>query len=851
MSAGGAVSGSTPLCSPMIKRPSLMLVDAMSQVFRAYYAIRGLTNSKGLPTNATYGFALMVNRVLEKFPPDYVAMVFDSSVPTHRHERYPEYKANREKMPPDLAEQIPYIKQFCEAMRIPMLEVPGQEADDVIGTLARRAPREGLHPVIVTLDKDMMQLVTADTLVLNTSKDDRIIGPDEVQELFGVTPDQIIDLLGLWGDSADNVPGAPGIGEKGARALVERFGSIEACLEHAGEVKARRQRESLIEYREQILLSKELVTINTEVPIEVDWEALKHRHPDGETLVPLLRELDFTTLLKAQLEAGAGTSEDGWETIKADEPPDVGDEFSVWFDEDRAFLWAGEGALYDILVEKAAPLLSDSGKRKILHNAKAAILALCAKGLTLAPPYDDVMLMAYLLDPNSGKYEVADLVRASFGKNLDEEQTDEAAWIHRVHELLRPRIREELEDLYSRIELPLVPVLAEIEENGIMLDVGVLETMSRDMAGELNGLTSRIHELAGEEFNINSPKQLGVVLFEKLNLPPPRKLKKSGQYSTAIEVLEHLAETYELPQRILDFRQRAKFKSTYVDVLPKTIDDEGRLHTSFNQTAAATGRLSSHDPNLQNIPIRTELGRNIRAAFVACEGTTMLSADYSQVELRILAHLSGDDRLIEAFLNGADIHRSTAAEVLDVPADEVTGDQRSRAKAVNFGIVYGQTPFGLAKQLGISRTEAEEFIERYFDRYPRVRNYIENALAEARDNGLTRTLFGRIRQIPEINSRNGTLRNMAERMAINAPVQGSAADLIKLAMIRISEEFRRRKVKTTMVLQVHDELIFEVPRGEESIIDPIREWMSSVADLRVPLVVDAKVGPNWRDLTPV
>lgn len=833
----------------MIKRPLLLIVDAMSQVFRAYYAVRGLTNKQGLPTNATYGFALMLNRVLEKYPPDYIAMVFDSSAPTHRHIRYPEYKANRDKMPAELAEQIPYIKQFCDAMRVPILEVPGQEADDVIGTLAREAAGEGLYPVIVSIDKDMMQLVTPDTLVLNTSKDDRIIGPGEVMEMFGVTPDRIIDLLGLWGDSSDNVPGAPGIGEKGARALIEQFGSIEACLEHAEEVKARRQRDSLIEFRDQILLSKELVTINTAVPIDIEWPKLQIQTPDSESLIPLLRELDFTTLLKTHLEAGGGGPTPVPETVTAEDLPELDGEIAVSIHAGRARVWAGDGPAYDVPLEKAASLLSDSGKHKIVHNAKATILALGPRGMKLVPPYDDPMLMAYLLDPNSGKYEIASLAQSLFGSGVNEDRNDDVVWAHRIHGHLRPRVKQEVEDLYTRIDLPLVSVLAQIEENGILLDVPVLQRMSEEMAGELEGLTSRIYELAGEEFNINSPKQLGVILFEKLNLPPPRKHRKSGQYSTAVEVLEQLAETHELPQRILDYRQRAKFKSTYVDVLPKMIDMGGRLHTSFNQTVAATGRLSSHDPNLQNIPIRTELGRNIRAAFVARKGTTLLSADYSQVELRILAHLSGDDSLIEAFLNGDDIHRSTAAEVLDIPVGEVTGEQRSRAKAVNFGIVYGQTPFGLARQLGIGRQEAEEFIERYFSRYPRVRDYIENALSEARDSGLTRTMFGRIRQIPEINSRNGMLRSMAERMAVNAPIQGSAADIIKLAMIRIADELGRRKMKTTMVLQIHDELIFEVPESETDVIELVRDLMSGVANLKVPLVVDTRLGPNWRDLT--
>ena len=835
----------------MIKRPLILIVDAMSQVYRAYYAIRGLTNAEGVPTNATYGFALMLNRVLGKFPPDYIAMVFDSSEPTPRHIRYPEYKATRERMPDDLGEQIPYIKGLCTAMNVPMLEVAGQEADDVIGTLARRAAGENIHPVIVTIDKDMMQLVTEDTVVLNTSRDDLVIGPEQVKELFGVTPAQIPDLLGLWGDASDNIPGAPGIGEKGAKALIARFGSIEACLEHAAEVTAKRQRESLLNNRDQILLSKELVVIDTAVEFDVDWEQLKTRPPDQDALVTLLRELDFTSLLKAQLEAADTVEPESAviEVVQTDDTERIGNSFAFTLSEDSLLAWTGDGPIYEFDADKTRALLGDREKHKVAHNLKAAMLELNRRGISLVPPYDDSMLMAFLLMPNRGKYTIAELVNELFGQSAAESDVN---WVHRLHDDLRPKIRQDLEDLYTRIELPLVPVLAAMEETGILLDVPVLESMSETIAVEIEGLTSAIYELAGEEFNINSPKQLGTILFEKLNLPPSRKLRKSGQYSTAVEVLEELAENYELPRLILEYRQRAKFKSTYVDVLPKLIDsDQGRLHTSFNQTGAATGRLSSSDPNLQNIPVRTQMGRDIRAAFIPRSGTTMFSADYSQVELRVLAHLSGDTNLIEAFLAGADIHRSTAAEVLGIAPDQVTSDQRSRAKAINFGIVYGQTPYGLARQLGISRDEAEEFIDRYFNRYPHVRSYIENALSDARETGQTQTLFGRIRQIPEINSKNGMRRSMAERMAINAPIQGTAADIIKLAMIRIHDEIRRRKLETRMVLQVHDELIFEVPENELDVVTQVRDWMSGVADLKVPLVVDTKVGPNWRDLNPV
>ena len=829
----------------MIKKPTFMLVDAMSQVFRAYFAIRGLSNSHGVPTNATYGFALMLKRVLEKFPPDYMAIVFDSSEPTPRHIRYPEYKATRARMPEDLGQQLPYIHSYCDAMRIATLEVAGQEADDVIGTAARLARERGWYPVIVTLDKDMMQLVDEDTLVLNTSRDDRVIGPDQVRELFGVSPDQITDLLGLWGDSSDNIPGAPGIGEKGAKALIQRFGSLEATLEHAGEVSAKRQRESLEQNSEQILLSKSLVIIDRNVPVDIDWNALEVGPPDHDVLVGLLRELEFNTMLAEQL--ASDPSVPPIEVVRSETLPEIGSTFSFDIAEDRIVIWDGTGPACDLpLDQTVAGLLADPEKRKVAHDVKSALLQLRKRGMDLAPPYDDSMLMAYLLMPNRGKYWLESLTTELYGQTTENGRVQ---WVERLDRELRPRIEEQLPDVYSQIELPLIPILADIETTGIALDTTILETMSGEMQSEIEVLTARIYELAGREFNINSPKQLGEILFEELSLPGSRKLRKSGQYSTSVDVLEELAATYELPRLILDFRQRSKFKSTYVDVLPKLIREEtGRLHTSLNQAGAATGRLSSSDPNLQNIPTRTELGRRIRGAFVAREGTTMLSADYSQIELRLLAHLSGDDGLIDAFLNKADIHRSTAAEVLGLELEDVTSEQRSRAKAVNFGIVYGQTPFGLAKQLGISRDEAEGFIDRYFGRYPRVRDYIETSLVEARETGETRTMFGRIRQIPEINSKNGMRRSMAERMAINAPLQGSAADIIKLAMIRVSEGLREESLVTQMVLQVHDELLFEIPEDEMDVVEQVRGWMSGVAELRVPLIVDTKSGPNWKDL---
>jgi len=829
----------------ILKHPLFLIIDGMSQAYRAYFAIRGLASTQGLPTNAIYGFAIMLKRVLEKFPPDYIAVAFDSSERTARHTQYDLYKATRKKMPSDLVQQMPYIRKFCGAMRIPVLEIPGQEADDIIASVTTRAVEAGLYPVVVTLDKDLYQLV--DTIViLNTSKDDLIVDRDKVQELFGVTPEQIPDLLGLWGDSSDNVPGAPGIGEKGARDLIQKFGSIENLLEHAEEVTNTKHRTSLVENKAQILLSKQLVTIHTDLPIDVDWDDFKVQAPDRAALMPLLKELEFTGLIKEYLPPEAGPT---FEVQRTEEVPAFSGHVLFDVHGDRVSFWSGEGPVFSVpLDQRVAAVLSDPTIRKTTYDLKEAMLKLLRHGVELVPPYDDPMLMAYLLFPNRGKYELPDVVFELFGRTMapDEERTP---WIDRLSKQLAPQMEQQVAEPYQDIELPLSRVLVEMERAGIRIDVRVLEKMSQEMGIQLDDLTRRICEIADCEFNINSPRQLGEILFDKLNLPRPRKLRKSGQYSTAVEILEELAVQHELPRLVLEYRQLAKFKSTYIDVIPKLIDPQsGRLHTSFHQAAASTGRLSSSNPNLQNIPVRAELGRKIRGGFIPEEGWWFVSADYSQVELRILAHLSNDQRLAEAFAAGEDVHRRTAAAVLRVPIDAVMPAQRERAKAVNFGIVYGQTPFGLAQQLGITPEEAADFIHRYFEQYQGVQQYIENCLREARDTGITRTLFGRIRQHPEINSRNGMRRSMAERTAINSPIQGTAADIIKIAMIRISNELRCRKLQTRMVLQVHDELIFEVPEDELWIRDEIRDVMQNVVQMKVPLTVDVKQGRTWEQL---
>ena len=825
-----------------IKHPLFLIFDGMSQAYRAHFAIRDLSNSQGLPTNAVFGFALMLKRVLQKYPPEYIAIALDGPAPTVRHGQYAPYKATRKKMPDDLAQQIPYIKRFCDAMRIPILELPGYEADDIIATVSKQAVAQGFFPVVVTLDKDLYQIIDT-ILVLNTSKDDMLVDRAKVQELFGVTPEQIPDLLGLWGDSSDNVPGAPGIGEKTAKDLIRRFGSIEATLERAGEVQNAKQRASLMDNREQILMSKELVTIDASVPISVDWADLSVKPPNRAALLPLLKELEFSAMVKDYLPE---PTEPAIDIVESESLPAIGERLFFHLKDDRIFLWTGSGSVTSMrLDERTGALLANPKIRKIAWDLKNAIHQLARHGLAIAPPYDDPMLMAFLLMPNRGKYDLADVAFELFG----ETSMEPAVATQKLFEQFQPQIESETAQAYHEIDLPLAPVLVGMERDGIRIDPTVLQKMSIEMGGQMEGLTAAIYASAGCEFNINSPRQLGEILFEKLNLPHSKKLKKSGQYSTAVEVLEELAKDFEIPRLVLEYRQFSKFKSTYVDVIPQLVDAKtGRLHTTFNQTGAATGRLSSINPNLQNIPVRSEMGRKIRGAFIPEDGWQFVAADYSQVELRIVAHLSGDARLAEAFHSGEDVHRRTAADVLGIPMDQITPAQRNSAKAVNFGIVYGQTPYGLAQQLGISTEEAADFIARYFERYQGVQRYIESCLSTARDSGITRTLFGRLRQHPEINSKNGLRRSMAERTAINSPIQGTAADIIKLAMIQIADELRSSRMRTRMVLQVHDELIFEVPEEELSVRDMIRRRMENVVQLSVPLTVDIKQGLTWNSL---
>jgi DNA polymerase-1 len=890
-------------------KPPVFLLDTMSFIFRAYHAMqrsRPMSNRDGLPTAAIYVFVNMIKKLRQDFAPRYFAAVFDVGGEVFRDEQaramptlrkwngktqsfddvnYEGYKANRAAMPEDLRRQIPYIRRALEALRIPILEAEGFEADDVIGTLAREAAEQAYEVFIVSGDKDMMQLVTPQVKILNPQKDNLILDPAKVTETLGVPPEKVVDVMALRGDAVDNIPGAPGIGDKGSVDLIVEFGSVEAVLDRAAEVKRKSYRESLEQNRDSVLLSKDLVTIDCHVPLNLDLAAMEMQQPDVEACRELFTELEFTSMLKDLAPATPAVAveliEDPTEEQSAafykaahahgfafaldaaapvpqeteDEVPqtmsllDVAEaaekqaSFSVGVCADPAT------ALHLPLTAELRALLADAAIPKATHDLKLALHVLETQGVTLCGPVDDTMLLSYALNPTHTTQSLAD-VAARNGQPAPSTLAAGAAAICALAPALRKQVDEaDLGRVYQEIDLPLAPVLFRMEQAGVRIDLGVLDGLSKRFAVELQQVSERIYELAGERFNINSPKKLGVVLFTKLGLPAPAARGKSKSISTAQDVLEYLADQHEVPRLVLEFRHLSKLKSTYIDALPLLADSASRVHTTFQAAATATGRLSSVNPNLQNIPIRTELGREIRAAFTSTPGTQLLSADYSQIELRLLAHFSGDPLLMHAYQNDEDIHTLTASEVFGVPAETMDKETRGRAKAVNFGIVYGISPFGLATQLGIPQAEAKAYIERYFARYVGVKEFIEKTLEQTRREGSVRTLFGRVRPIPDISSRNGNQRGFAERTAINTPLQGTAADLIKLAMIAIDRQLTERKLKTRMVLQVHDELLFEVPLDETAEVEAlVRTEMEGAVKLNVPLVAALAFGANWRDL---
>jgi DNA polymerase-1 len=896
----------------------------MSFIFRAYHAMarqRPMSTKTGLPTAAIYVFVNMLRKLRDDFSPEYLAAVFDVAGPTFRDEQaeavttirkfdiktqtfaeveYKGYKANRSAMPEDLVQQVPYIRRALEAYRIPILEVVRFEADDVIGTLARKAA-EASHPVyVVSSDKDMMQLVNDHVHILNPPKDNLICDPAKVEEILGVPPERVIDVMALRGDAIDNIPGAPGIGDKGSVEIIKRFGTVEQALERAAEVEKKTYRESLQNNREAILFSKSMATIDTNVPIELDINAMRAGSPNVDDLRALFTELEFTSLLKELLPVVEVTATQYTEAKSASDveavlsavPPGgtlavaveqavrtvapEEEEIEEQPQEMQLFLVgagdspakaepaalrvaisaaAGSATIVNLdataVADKLRGVLTDANAPKTIHDYKSAIHALDSAGISLVGIRHDSMLYSYLLDPTYSSHRLPDVALRRFNLKLAEELAESADITGRLASALRTDVEQAgLTKLYEEMDLPLVPVLARMEQAGVKIDTAALSQMSTELEREIAAQAKQIYEVAGMEFNVGSPKQLGDVLFNRMNLPKPVKYGKGRTISTAVDVLEELAENHPIARMVLDYRQLTKLKSTYVDALPALINPAtGRLHTTFGQTGTATGRLSSANPNLQNIPIRTELGRGIRAAFIAEPGHVLLTADYSQIELRLLAHFSRDPLLVEAYRRGDDIHTLTASQVFGVPPLMVTPDHRRQAKVVNFGIVYGLSAFGLSQQLGIEPSEAKQFIAAYFERYQGVRAFIDKTLDEARRDMKVKTLFGRVRPIPDINRKNANQRGFAERTAVNTPLQGTAADLIKIAMIRIDAVLRDRGMKSRMTLQVHDELVFEVPENEVEALQPlVREHMEKVHALAVPLQVDMGVGPNWRDL---
>jgi DNA polymerase-1 len=855
------------------KRPRLFLIDSYGFIFRAFHArarssAQPMRTTAGISTEAVYIFHNMLRKLRTTYHPEYIAAIFESGK-TFREEAYADYKANRTEMPPDLRDQIPYIRKTLDAMRIPILQYEGFEADDVIGAMALRAS-ENYDVVIVSSDKDMLQLVNDRVHMYNPVKEDVWYDPATAEEYMGVKPSQVSDLLALRGDSVDNIPGAPGIGDKGARDLIQRFGSVEAALDGAAEVERKTYRESLQNNRDQILLSKRLATIDTTVPIEYRMEDLASQEPDTPELKKLYKELEFYSLLKE-----LGPTEDAHtrEYTTVNSPEEVA-EFAETLKNLEpkkliavAIESAKEGNLpmtmigvsYEVgkaravpsdFLDALKPILEDPKRKKVAHDVKSVVLALGKFGIEPRGFEDDVMLYSFLLcaDPAGCSPEV--LAERYLDRKLGAAAEQHADLAITLAERLIPEIDQQgFREIYERIDLPLSGVLARMEQTGIRIEPKQLKVLSEKLDETIQRLSGEIYELAGKPFNINSPMQLGKVLFDDLNLPAPVKYGKGKTISTAADVLEGLAAEHEIARKVLEYRQISKLKGTYIDALPLLIDPRtGRLHTTFNQAGAATGRLSSSNPNLQNIPIRTELGREIRSAFVPREGWKLVVADYSQIELRLLAHMSRDPVLVSAFRHGEDIHTRTAAEVFRVPPLMVTSDMRRNAKAVNFGIVYGQTPFGLAASLGIDRKEAETYINTYFELHAGVKKFIQETVAEVRKTGFAPTLFGRKRPIPDMHSKNPNARSFAERTAVNTPLQGTAADLIKLAMIRIDEILRDEKLETKMLLQVHDELLFESPPAEaEEVSRMVKREMENVHKLDVPMIVDVGVGENWRD----
>ncbi len=905
------MKGQPPLFSPSSgggsERPSsgdgpvrhLVLIDGSGFVYRAFHALPRLTTRTGQPTHAVYGFVQMLNKVLKQFAPDAIAVVLDAPGPTFRHAMFQDYKKSRPPMPPDLQVQWPYIRRVCEALGIPILEMEGWEADDLIAGLARKAAGEGIRVTIVTSDKDMLQLV-GDRIEVFHPQRDKVYTPEEVRQEYGLAPDQIADYLALVGDPIDDVPGVKGIGEKSARELIQEFGSLEAVYKNLDRVPPR-YRSRLERGLPMAQLSKQLVELVRTAPVTMDWSKLRRQNPQMTTVVGLLRELEFFSLMTEFLQ----DIHDRRPRYRLVDAEALAREWPAWVRAIRArgrvafgYLWDGphpargewralalawephEAAVLDLtdpavrtrLRRDLPDVLTADDVRKVAPGWKDLMIGLRRLGLDVGPPWDDPVLMSYVLDPSGGRHDLYRLAQewllyrmidpavvrqtaADWPTVTPETRADVlgemADMALQVTQVLRDELEKAVHDgprsVYETIELPLVPVLADMEWWGIKVDVPKLRRWAHEVSETVHGVQERIFRVVGFRFNLNSQKQLARVLFEHLGLQPGRRTPKARHYSTRADVLEELARHHEVPRLILTYRNLAKLKSTFVDALLTWADPRThRVHTRFHQAVTSTGRLSSSDPNLQNIPVRDDLGKAIRSSFIAEDGWHLLIADYSQIELRILAHMSGDEGLIGAFRRGEDIHTRTAAEVLGLPPDRVTERERRLAKVVNYGIVYGLSAYGLAQQTGMSPEEAQDFIRRYFERYPAVRAFLDQTLEEGRRRGYVETLLGRRCYIPELHSPDPQVRQAAERQAVNMPIQGTAADLMKRAMVRVWEWLRRQGLRSRILLQVHDELVLEVPDDEQApVVEAVRSLMETVYPLRVPLTVSVTVRRDW------
>ncbi|MBI5101662.1 MAG: DNA polymerase I [Nitrospirae bacterium] len=879
---------------------NIYLIDGNSYVYRAFYAVRGLTTSKGLPTNAIFGFTNMLLKIIKDKNPDGIIMSFDTPAPTERHMLFQDYKANRPEAPAELVQQLPYIRKIVSAFNIRTFEIPGYEADDIIGTIAKQVAGKNDQVFIVTADKDMLQLVDDHIKIFDPMKD-RVLDPAYVREKFGVGPERVTEFMALTGDTSDNIPGIKGIGEKTARELLTSFDSLEDLLQNPHKIKKERLRNMVTEGAESARLSLRLATIDTSVPLDLEARDLVLREPDWLALLTVFRELEFTSFMKL-LPSGSGPVRQHKTILTVTELNDVissikdevcfdveatgrdplsdsfvgislcsGKDLSVYVPVRHSLL--PEGTQSQLPAEQVfsilSPVMKDKNIAKIGHNLKYDILVLRRENIEIKGPLYDTMIAAYLLNPNKSNHSLdeaafeylskkkrpfADVLkkRATFAEVPLDEATaycaEDAALSFELRGLLFDKLGEKgLDQVYFNIEMPLIEVLSDMEMTGIKIDASKLHRLSKKITAEIDSIQKRIFFLAGEEFNINSPKQLSSILFHNLGLQPSKKTKTG--FSTNVDVLEELSLQHELPREVLQYRTLTKLKTTYLDILPAIADREtGRIHTSFNQTITATGRLSSSEPNLQNIPVRGEWGKPIREAFIADEGNLLLSADYSQIELRILAHLSQDEGLIEAFRSGRDIHTRTASEIYGVGPDRVTSDMRRVAKTVNFGVIYGISAFGLSGTLNIDTREADRFIKQYFAKHPGVNAYIAAVIKETEEKGYACTLLGRRRPIPELHNKNRTVRQQGERFAMNTPIQGTAADIIKIAMINIRNRFKKEHLEARMVLQIHDELLVELPERELAAVRSlVKTEMEEAIKLSVPVRVDIGHGKNWAE----